>query len=156
MRRLGMTGSRLLVLAVVALGSAALPSVAGAHHLPTSVQVVAVLNSGVTSETGEYSLRRLRDLRIVGWWNVPGAHVQRIELRAPDGSLYQRLTQPFTTNNAPHVTGDGRLRGTAVRTLLPVGGTWIAEYSLVGTWEIHLFMDSSRTPIATHSIVLTP
>jgi hypothetical protein len=151
-----MTVSSIVTLAIVALLGVAMPTAALANHRPTTLQVVGILNSGTKVEASEYSLRRLRDLNIVAWWNVPGTHVQRLELRAPDGSVYQRLSRPFTTNSSPHVTGDGRLRGTAVRTLLPVGGTWIREYSLVGTWHVNLYMDDSRTPIATYSFVLTP
>jgi hypothetical protein len=148
--------SSLVVLAMVSVLGSALPTTSLANHRPTSLQVVGTLNSGKKIEVAEYSVRQLRDLTIVAWWNVPGTHVQRLELRAPDGSVYQRLTRTFTTDSSPHVTGDGRARGTAVRTLVPVGGTWIREYSLVGTWQINLYMDRSRTPIASYALVLTP
>jgi hypothetical protein len=47
-------------------------------------------------------------------------------------------------------------RGVPVETLLPVGGTWITEYSLVGSWQIDLYLDNSRTPVASKTFQLTP
>lgn len=151
-----MTRSSILVgaIAIAFLGSA-VPTPALAGHKPTTLQVVGVLEGGLEVQRTSYSLRQLRDLKITGWWNVPGTHVQRLEIRAPDGSLYQRRTQKFKTA-ASHVGGDALQRGTPARTVLPVGGTWITEYSLVGTWRIDLYMDNSRTPIATYSFELTP
>lgn len=154
-----MTGSRILVVAMaIAFLGSAVPTPAVAGHKPTTLQVAGVLEGGVQVQRTSYSLRRLRDLKITGWWNVPGAHVQRLEIRAPDGALYQRLTQAFTASRGGllHVGGDRLQRGTPVRTVLPVGGTWITEYSLVGTWQIDLYMDNSRTPIASYSFELTP
>lgn len=107
--------------------------------------MIGILNSGAKVEQTSYSLRRLRDLRITTIWNVPGTHVQRLEIRAPDGSLYQRLTNTFTNVS----------RDTKVLTVLPVGGTWITEYSLVGDWHIDVYMDSGRTPLASYTFTLT-
>jgi hypothetical protein len=159
MRNVGMTGSSMLVaaMAIAFLGSA-VPTPAIASHKATTLQLVGVLEGGSRVQRRSYSMRQLRDLRITGWWNVSGAHVQRLEIRAPDGSLYQRRTQPFTASRAGllHVGGDPLQRGTPVRGVLPVGGTWITEYSLVGTWQIDLYLDDSRTPIASRSFELTP
>lgn len=141
-----MTGVRIVVLTITIIAlSVAMPT-AVASRDSASLRVIGVLNSGAKVEQTSYSLRRLRDLRITGYWNAPGTHVQRLEIRAPDGSLYQRLTKTFTTTS----------RNTPVLTVLPVGGTWITEYSLVGDWHIHLYMDKGRTPLATYTLTLTP
>jgi hypothetical protein len=151
-----MTRRRMIMLTVVGLLGGALPSAARGDHMPTTLNVVGVLKSGATKSESHYSLRRLRDLRVVAWWNVPGSHVQRLELRAPDGSIYRRLSTPFTAKKVRHPIDDTTLKGTPVRTVVPVGGTWIEEYSLVGTWQINLYLDNSKAPIATYSLTLTP
>jgi hypothetical protein len=112
---------------------------------PPTVRVIGVMNSGAKVEETSYSLRRLRDLRITAYWNVPGTHVQRLEIRAPDGSLYQRLTKTFTKTSP----------NTPVLTVLPVGGTWITEYSLVGDWRIDVYLDAGRTPLTSYTLTLT-
>lgn len=128
----------------------------GAVTAPAAVKPVATIKLiGVThwgSETNlatEYPLRRLRNLKIVVWWTVRGAHTQRIHLRAPDGSLYQRLVRPFDTATSV-VTN----YGTPVEVVLPVGGTWMTEYSLVGDWQIQVYLDDSRKPAATRLLRL--
>jgi hypothetical protein len=140
-----MTGLRIFVLTVTVIALAVAMPAAVASRDSASLRVIGVLNSGAKVEQTSYSLRRLRDLRITGYWNAPGTHVQRLEIRAPDGSLYQRLTTTFTTSS----------RNTPVLTVLPVGGTWITEYSLVGDWHIHLYMDTGRTPLASYTLTLT-
>lgn len=128
----------------------------GAREVPTVVlEVVGLAHSGREIHRQEFSVDTLRDLRIVAWWNVAGAHVQRLELRAPDGSLYQRLSRSFDTAESAG-RHRGRHRGTPVETLLPVGGTWITDFSLVGHWQIEIYLDDSRTPIASASFLLNP
>ncbi len=121
-----------------------------------TLQIVGLTNAGTSQQGTSFSLATLRDLRIIAWWNVGGAHVQRLELRAPDGSLYQRLTRPFDTRTSVLKKRGAHQRGVPVETLLPVGGTWITEYSLVGSWQIDLYLDNSRTPVASKSFQLTP
>jgi hypothetical protein len=123
---------------------------------PATLQIVGLTNAGTSQQGTSFSLATLRDLRIIAWWNVAGAHVQRLELRAPDGSLYQRLTRPFNTRTSVVQKRGAHQPGVAVETLLPVGGTWITEYSLVGSWQIDLYLDNSRTPVASKSFQLIP
>jgi len=86
----------------------------------------------------------LRDLRIlVGWQNLSSSHTQRLDLYSPDGSLYQRFSTQFA--NASSVQAD-----------LPVGGTWITEFSLFGAWQVDVFLDTGTMPITTGVFVLTP
>ena len=147
----------LLALALTVL-SGAVPAAAVERPpvAPATLQLVGVTNAGASLEQSTFSLATLRDLRIIAWWNVGGAHVQRLELRAPDGSLYQRLTRPFDTRTSVVQKRGAHQRGVPVETRLPVGGTWITEYSLVGSWRIDLYLDNSRTPVAGKSFQLTP
>ena len=130
----------------VVLPAMALPAAAAAEEsiaapqagVPATLVIRGVLNS-----------QKLKLLEGPSYRFVPGVHVQRLDIIAPDGSLYQRRRAPFK-----HVIS--RETGTRVITLLPVGGTWITEYSLVGTWEVRLYLDNARTPVLTQSFVLTP
>lgn len=147
----------LLALALTVLGGAVPAAAAERPRVaPATLQIVGLTNAGAAVAGSHFSLATLRDLRIVAWWNVDGAHVQRLELRAPDGSLYQRLTRPFDTRTSVLQQRGAHRRGIPVETLLPVGGTWITEYSLVGSWHIDLYLDNSRTPVASQSFELTP
>jgi hypothetical protein len=154
MSRFAMRALCVLVFTVsLVLPAMAVPAVAVAEEsqtgVPVTLTVSGVLNSQSIVQWPSYPVRKLRDLKLVARWYVPGKHVQRLEIFVPDGSLYQRLSAPFR-----HVTT--RETGTKVITLLPVGGTWITEYSLLGTWEVRVYMDNARTPVLTQSFVLTP
>lgn len=143
----------IVALTVVCL-TGALPTSGMAFHSPNIVRVVGIAADGTQIQKRSFSLRTLRDLQITSWWNVPGSFVQRLELRAPDGSLYQRHTQKVKVGSiTSHVGGDPR--GTRARMVMPVGGTWITEYSLVGTWTVELYMGNARTPAASYSFTLT-
>ena len=81
----------------------------------------------------------LRELRIgVTWVDAEHAHMQRLELYSPDGSLYQRFITAFT----------GDRRSVAVTTRLPVAGTSITDSGLYGEWCAEVFLDNEDAPIA--------
>ena len=85
----------------------------------------------------------MRALRIiVGWQNLSGTHSQRMELYSPDGSLYQQFPAQFA--------------GSPVETRLPVGGSWITQYSLFGAWQVDVFLDRQGLPITSGVFVLDP
>ena len=158
MSRFAMRALHVVVFTVsVMLPAMAVPAAAVAEEsiaapqagVPVTLTVSGVLNSQRVVQWPSYPVTKLRDLKLVARWYVPGKHVQRLEIVTPDGSLYRRLSEPFR-----HVIT--RETGTKVITLLPVGGTWITEYSLLGTWEVRVYMDNARTPVLTQSFVLTP
>ncbi len=41
-------------------------------------------------------------------------------------------------------------------TRLPLGGTWITQYSLYGTWRVEVYLDQARTPTVQRTLVLAP
>jgi hypothetical protein len=123
-----------------------------------------------------FSLTELRDLYVfVAWPGVAGQHVQTVEFRLPDGSLYSsKKTQfiiggvmafsaaaPAVQNQvapvppARHLMADAnkihaegipsllmKTRGdSAILTVLPVGGTYITQRNLGGTWHVRVFLD---------------
>lgn len=103
-----------------------------------------------------FSLEKLRDLYIcVVWPELLGTHVELLTFRAPDGNIYQVLTVPFTTPGmlgpaevdvaGRHHQVKGALRGgygeTVVLALLPVAGTYITQYNLVGRWTVEVSLD---------------
>lgn len=91
------------------------------------------------------SVREL--LIVVDWKGLAGSHIQRLELYAPDGALYQRFTTGFS--------GAGR-RTAPVETTLPVSGTPITQSSLFGEWCAEVYLDSEDAPIARQRFHLRP
>lgn len=90
----------------------------------------------------EFSSAALRDLLIgVTLQRLSGSRQQRIELYAPDGSLYQKLSGPA----AP-----------TTETRLPVGGTWITAHGLLGDWTVQVFVDGQAAAAGRARFRLTP
>ncbi len=109
-----------------------------------TLQFISVNNDGGSTGGAAFSSTLVRDLRIlVAWQNLSGSHSQRLELFSPDGSLYQRFSTGF-------------VNASSVETDLPVGGTWITEFSLFGAWRVDVFLDSGQMPITSNVFVLTP
>lgn len=109
------------------------------------VSFVGVLNDGHNRVGEQFPGGGVRELRIVvDWTEVERAHQQRLELYAPDGSLYQRLATSFT----------GARRPVSVTTRLPVSGTSIVDSSLFGEWCAEVYLDDEDAPIARHRFFL--
>jgi hypothetical protein len=47
-----------------------------------------------------------------------------------------------------------------VRTLfiyyIAVGGSWIGDHQITGTWTLHVYLDGASTPSSTQTFVLVP
>jgi hypothetical protein len=98
-----------------------------------------VLKNGRVRVGEQFDIGDLRELRvIVNWTQADDAHVQRVDLYAPDGSLYQRFAGSFTGDRRP----------VAVVTRVPVAGSSITDSSLIGEWCAEVFLDDQDTPIA--------
>jgi hypothetical protein len=119
----------------------------GAHAgtqngLSAGLTLTGHLHNGSSQQGEQFSTTSLRDLLIsMTYSNVSGSHRQRLELYAPDGSMYQRLSGAV----AP-----------STQTLIPVGGTWITEHSLFGDWRVDVYVDRETTPIASQAFTLLP
>jgi hypothetical protein len=122
-----------------------------ASEVPALVQFIGLTQDQQLLERNDFEAQVLREVKINVWWNVGGTHTQRLELFAPDGSLYRRLSVSFDANALPRTQGR-----VLVQTLLPVGGTWITEYSLFGAWRVDVYLGSQSTPVTTASFVLNP
>ena len=98
-----------------------------------------VLKNGRTRVGEQFTMGELRELRIVtSWTEAEDAHLQRVDLYAPDGSLYQRFAGAFTGDRRP----------VAVVTRVPVAGSSITDSSLFGEWCAEVFLDDEDAPIA--------
>jgi hypothetical protein len=98
-----------------------------------------VLKNGHTRVGESFDTGTLRELRvIVSWTEAEDGHVQRVDLYAPDGSLYQRFASAFTGDRRP----------VAVVTRVPVAGSSITDSGLVGEWCAEVFLDDEDAPIA--------
>ncbi|MFI5339005.1 MAG: hypothetical protein ACHQ7N_04110 [Candidatus Methylomirabilales bacterium] len=118
-----------------------------------------------------FSAKALRDLLILVEYRdlAPGPHTQRLQLYLPDGALYQQFTTAVEAGGAaqgraeahpeharaPRAPGEQPGKEQVV-TRLPVGGTWITQYSLYGTWHVEVYLDQARTPTVHRTLVLAP
>ena len=110
--------------------------------LSAALSLTGRMHGGQSVSGGEFSTTSRRDLLIsMTYANVGEPHQQRLELYAPDGSLYQKFIGAVASST---------------QTLVPVGGTWITDHSLYGIWRIDVYVDRNTTLIATLSFTLTP
>ena len=113
---------------------------------PAQVSFVALTQKGHEQRGDHFTAAQVRVLKIdVKWLTLVGAHMQRLELITPDGSVYQRFTDAVES-----VVGH-----TTVETLVPVAGSWITQYSLEGTWKVNVYLDDAVKPLATSTFTLT-
>lgn len=76
----------------------------------------------------------------------PGPHVAAFEVFAPSGSLYQRFDVPFGAGVAASDDVLTVRGGLQVWATLPVAGTWIQQFQMVGGWRVEVFLDQSPAP----------
>jgi hypothetical protein len=107
----------------------------------------ALLKNGRQRVGETFASANVRELWVTATWtDAEDAHVQRVDLFAPDGSLYQRFTTVFT----------GARRPVSVMTRVPVAGSSIIDSGLYGEWCAELFLDDEDAPIARRRFDLTP
>jgi hypothetical protein len=123
---------------------------------PARVEVLGVDERGATLGGKEFSADTVRYLRLIVWWKVSGGHRQRLELFAPDGGLYQRFATEFDGDEAAFRQRGGRSPWTLAEPKLLVGGTWITEHALYGTWPVDVYLDGASVPVASEEFVLKP
>lgn len=128
-----------------ASGSESSGTVAGGGP-SAQLRISGLHHNGVIKQQTQFAAADLRDLHLdVDYLQVSGSHRQRIELFAPDGSLYQRRFRDVTVTE-----------GQPISTRVPVGGTWITEHSLFGNWRVAVYLDTNQTPIASGAFALNP
>jgi len=111
MRRALDTGLVLLLAGGLALAgaTAAFAGSAKASVASARVDFVGVRQDGREQRGQHFTAARVRILKIdVEWRTLVGAHIQRIELIMPDGSVYQR----FTSEVRSHASKSSRSRPT--------------------------------------------
>ena len=114
--------------------------VVGVGSNATTVQFTGVLHGG-SEQTGEqFSAQTLRDLLISVTHTNLSATRQRIELATPEGALYQK----FSGDAAP-----------ASQLRVPIGGTWVTEHGLFGTWSVRVYLDRDTMPAASGTFSLS-
>ena len=123
------------------------PAVAAAHAqgVTADVDFVGVLLNGTEENADSFSGAQLGDLKIiVQWRHLLQNHAQRLDLIAPDGSLYQSLSRPLTVAD----------EGNGVETRVPVSGSWITRFGLYGSWCVAVFFDQDEAPITTARVAI--
>jgi hypothetical protein len=148
------------------------PPLAGPEG-PVRISFEGLLHTGKALPGGaHFSAAALRDLLILVEYRdlAPGRHTQRLHLYAPDGALYQQFATEFEVEGAgptpragahpahgpAHRDPGGPPGSEQVETRLPVGGTWITQHSLYGTWRVEVYLDQARTPTVYRNLVLSP
>ena len=117
------------------------------HGVRAHVDFVGILLNGHERPGEHFSGAQLSDLKIrVQWRHLFQNHRQRLDIIAPDGSLYQSFSRLLTArdDDAP------------VETRLPVNGTWITQYGLYGAWCVEAFLDQDEKPVASRRFVISP
>lgn len=118
----------------------------GAGSPSAQLRISGLHHDGAVKQQTQFAANDLRDLHLdVDYAQVFGSHRQRLELYGPDGALYQRRFLDVSVT-----------AGQPVNTRIPVGGTWITDHSLFGSWKVLVYLDSSQTPIATGAFALNP
>lgn len=153
----------------------ATPPTATSSSAPTATLIFSSewVDDGMVPEAeSRFSIRTLRELHIYTVWeNVEGDHEELRKFYSPDGSLYYQKLLAFSTSSstekpfltskavprAPMIqpaglTDDGEA---VVRDYLPVGGTWISEHGMTGTWRIEVFLDGNATASGLGTLELT-
>ena len=116
-------------------------------------------NVACRTKIDEFEIDGTRDLFIfVAWRGVRGAHAQELRLILPDGNHYQTLATHFTTEpTAPssEIQVAKRSRGEpTVVSALAVGGTFITQHMLSGTWGAKVYLDGKL--VNESSFILRP
>jgi hypothetical protein len=118
----------------------------------------------------DFVLEELRELYVcIVWAGLGGTYAAQVTFVAPDGNVYQTLTQAFVTAEAPATratvevagrqhavkrAGWGRRGETLVVATLPIAGTYITQHQLVGLWTVKIALDGR--PVDWETFVLHP
>lgn len=133
------------------------------------------LCSAAECSTTRYSIESLRELHVYGLWKgLSGDHVELRKYYSPDGSLYYQKLVAFSTDPAsagkpfepsadlPHTATVqlAQSNPTGQRVVwdyLPVGGTWITQHGITGTWRVEVYLDrATGTPDVVKNFELAP
>jgi hypothetical protein len=113
--------------------------------ITAQLDFVGVLLNGQQREGDSFSGAELDDLKIlVDWKSLFQNHAQRVDLIAPDGSLYQSLSRMVTVTDV----------GTPAETRIPVNGSWITRYGLYGSWCVEVFVDQESAPVTSSRLLI--
>lgn len=110
--------------------------------------------------TNDFTVTEVRDLFVfVAWQGVSGLHAQELRFVLPDGNLYQNKTTKFTAETGSTPIPDVQIAKLSqgeptVVSALPVGGTFITQHFLTGTWAVEVYLDGA--PVTQAPFVLRP
>lgn len=123
----------------------------------TEIFFCDVSTTDCRSSNSTFTVGALRDLYVfVTWPNVIGDLLQTVEFYLPDGTLYMKKDTPFrvlsggsTALAVPGATPvpDQFLTSSqgvpTVVTMLPVAGTYITQYNLLGIWSVRVLLNGT-------------
>ena len=141
---------------VSAAQNAAAPSAAS---LPPSGAVLFGDNAATVCQAGaqDFVLDNLRDLYVcMVFAGLAGTNTAQLRFLSPDGNVYQNMTVAFATTAtvtpgatievngrqlAIQPSGQGPAGQTQVVAMLPVAGSYISQYHLVGSWTVEVSLN---------------
>lgn len=116
-----------------------------------------VVTTDCRSSNSTFTVGAFRDLCVfVTWPGVSGDLLQTVEFYLPDGSLYMKKDTPFRVLSggttaladpdalpvAPEFLTSSQSVPTVV-TMLPVAGTYITQYNLLGVWSVRVLLNGT-------------
>jgi hypothetical protein len=140
-------------------GPAAQNAAPSAASLPPTGAVLFGDNAATVCQAGaqDFVLDNLRDLYVCRVFaGLAGTYTAQLTFVSPDGNVYQSLMVAFATTAAvtPGATievngrelaiqpaGQGPGGQTQVVAMLPVAGTYISQYHLVGSWTVNVSLN---------------
>ena len=98
-------------------------------------------SAGIPAGETSFSISELVNLQVFVWWKSTAAKGQTtLRFLSPDGQLY--VTQTTSLAGAESIDG-----GKGMWTLLPVGGTQISRFNMVGTWRVEASLDDGLSTV---------
>lgn len=127
----------------------------------TPTLTIAIYSDDSPTPQPRFSIAATRDLNICSTWTaLEGEHYETRHFYAPPGELYYQKLIPFSTDidqPYPFTQPVSIPHATAIRPVLPndrgelivcdqlaVGGAWIGDHQLTGTWRIDISLDDAK------------
>jgi hypothetical protein len=134
-----------LCLLAGALGLAAVAEATLPASEPATLSFVGITTRG-NERTDDYfnPAHTATIVVVVSWQTLVGVHRQRVELIAPDGSIYEQFKKNISSSSGVKVA----------KTSVRVAGTWITEYQMFGEWTVNVYLDDDPTPVTSGHFII--
>lgn len=124
--------------------------------VPSAQVLFTDAQGGMPSTEPHFALASLYSVWIDSRWaGLPaGVHVEKMEIVTPQGNVYETRSWSFGAGGQVACDAASAPGGCDAWDALLVSGTAIADYSMVGRWEVRAYLDQTSTPIGTGGFTL--